>query len=53
MAQYIVQLDLPMKDAFLLGSVAVAVAVRVGVLLGLYPVWKASKMSPVEAGRYE
>jgi putative ABC transport system permease protein len=39
------------KPEVLLGGVAVAVLV--GILSGLYPARKASKMSPVEAVRYE
>ena len=39
------------KPEVLLG--AVAVAMLVGILSGLYPARKASKMSPVEAVRYE
>jgi putative ABC transport system permease protein len=32
---------------------AVAVSLIVGVLSSLYPAWKAARMSPIEAVRYE
>jgi putative ABC transport system permease protein len=37
-------------DLFLL---ALAVALVTGVLGGLYPAWRATRMQPVEALRYE
>jgi putative ABC transport system permease protein len=46
-----VELAAVVEPAVLLGGVAVAVVV--GMLSGLYPARKASKMSPVEAVKYE
>ena len=33
--------------------VAIGVALMLGVLGGLYPAWRASRLQPVEALRYE
>ncbi len=48
---YEVEIAAIFKTEVLLGGVAVAMLV--GILSGLYPARKASKMSPVEAVRYE
>jgi putative ABC transport system permease protein len=43
----------PASVSFLLVFLGVSVASLIGVFFGVYPAWKAARLSPVEALRYE
>jgi len=43
----------PAEVSYLAMVVAVVVSAGVGILFGYYPAWKASKLDPIEALRYE
>ncbi len=46
-------MDMPIDISPQIVLIAVVFSIGVGVLFGMYPAWKASKLNPIEALRYE
>ena len=47
------QLGWPVESSTVVVALACIVSAMVGIVFGFYPAWKASKLDPIEALRYE